>query len=425
MKAHLTERYAKTAEGRPGRDTLIFDEGLAGFGLCVYASGRRAFVLIYRLNGRQRRYTIGSWPEWSVTAAREEAKALKRQIDRGDDPLGARQEAREAPTVSELIDRYIVEHTCNLSPRSASDQKSMLRKLVEPEWGSRKAAEITPADVERLLNKIAQGRARPHKAKPKGKRRKPLAPPKPTPVRANRVGEVLRKMFNLAVAWGIRPDNPAASFTRRVENEREVFLSLEEIDRLAKVFEDHPNKRAADIVRMLLLTGARLGEVRQARFEQFNLELAIWTKPAATTKQRKTHRLPLSPEAVEFVRMRRRAVDDPDCPWLFPGDAEGKPVQEIRRFWDDCRKRAELPNVRLHDLRHTFASLLVSGGMSLPMIGRLLGHTQAKTTQRYAHLMDDPLRQGVAAVGELLRPRLRVVHDSEAEDLNRQASAKL
>jgi site-specific recombinase XerD len=109
--------------------------------------------------------------------------------------------------------------------------------------------------------------------------------------------------------------------------------------------------------------------------------------------------------------MIRAAVPN-DCPWVFPGDAEGKPVQEIKRFWDDVRAKADIRDARLHDLRHTFASLLVSGGMSLPMIGRLLGHTQVQTTQRYAHLYDDPLRAGLDRIGEVLRPKLRIVAEN-------------
>lgn len=100
---------------------------------------------------------------------------------------------------------------------------------------------------------------------------------------------------------------------------------------------------------------------------------------------------------------------------MFPGDAHGKPVQEIKRFWHDVRKKAELADIRIHDLRHTFASLLVSGGMSLPMIGKLLGHTQVQTTQRYAHLFDDPLRVGLNQVGEMLRPKLKLVSDNNDE----------
>jgi integrase len=216
-------------------------------------------------------------------------------------------------------------------------------------------------------------------------------------------------MFNLAIKpWRMRPDNPASGFTRNTENEREVFLTPDQIEKLAGIIDAHENQRAADVVRFILLTGARKGEARTARFEQFNLDLAIWTKRATNTKQKKMHRVPLSRAATAFVRNRKAAVPD-GCEWLFPGDVEGKPIEDIRRFWTDVQKKAGLDGVRIHDLRHTFASLLISGGASLPMVGKLLGHSQAKTTQRYAHLMDDPVRQSAEAVGEMLRPKLRLV----------------
>ncbi len=165
---------------------------------------------------------------------------------------------------------------------------------------------------------------------------------------------------------------------------------------------------------MLMLTGARRGEVLNARWEQFDLEGAVWTKPAASTKQRRLHRTPISGAVAQLLRTIRLRVPE-DCPWVFPGDAPEKPVQEIKRFWDDVRKKADLPGVRIHDLRHTFASLLVSGGMSLPMIGKLLGHTQVQTTQRYAHLFDDPLRAGLNEVGDMLKPKLTLVETGATE----------
>jgi len=160
------------------------------------------------------------------------------------------------------------------------------------------------------------------------------------------------------------------------------------------------------------LTGARVGEVRQARFEDFNLEHLSWTKPATTTKQRRVHRVPISDEAAAIVRQRSLAVVS-GSPWLFPGDTPGQPVQEIRRFWARIQKEVGIPDVHIHDLRHTFASLLVSGGASLEMIGKLLGHSQMQTTQRYAHLMDSPLRAGVDAVASAFKPKPRLVHDAD------------
>jgi hypothetical protein len=198
MGTHLTERVVKAAEIGT-RKYVIFDEDCAGFGLCVFLSGRKGFILIYRAAGRQRRMTIGTWPSWSVIAAREEAKRLKRDIDRGEYPMDTRAIARHAPTVDELVDRYIDEHLPKLSASSGKDQASMLKTLVVPEWRSRKVTDITPTDVDRLLTKVAAGRPRVWKktVKPvparrafKAKQPKSKTPPmvfKPTPVRANRV----------------------------------------------------------------------------------------------------------------------------------------------------------------------------------------------------------------------------------------------
>jgi integrase len=405
MKVHLTERVVKAAEPESSRDRRIFDDDVIGFGLCVYSSNAKAFFLRYCIAGRRRYCTIGSWPDWSVSAAREQAKQLKREVDAGSDPLARRIEARHAPTMSGLIDRYLEEHAPQLSPRNRSDQASILRKIVAPEWGTRKVTDITAEDVDRLLVKAAKGRPRPRKHPPRPATKIIV---KATPVRANRVGEVARKLFNLAIRWQMRADNPASGFTRNPEIPRDRYLSADEIKRLADVLTTHQNRRCANIIRLLLLTGARRGEAMNARWEQFDLENAIWTKPAATTKQRRLHRVPLSRAAVALLRSIRASVPM-DSPWVFPGDVKGNPISEIHTFWEGVRIKANLPDLRIHDLRHTFASLLVSGGMTLPMIGRLLGHTQVQTTQRYAHLFDDPLRAGLDQVGEMLRPKLRLI----------------
>jgi hypothetical protein len=185
----LNEKTVREAANL-GRDYQICDTDVRGFSVTIYPSGNRAFTLDYRVAGRQRRMTIGRWPEWTATAPRERAKQLRREIDEGGDPLSKRQAAREAPRISDLIERYLAEHTPNLAPRSAADHHTIMHKLVGPDWNKKLVTEITKADVEKLLNKIAAGRARPSKAKPNNRARK-LQGPKPTPVRANRVGEVL------------------------------------------------------------------------------------------------------------------------------------------------------------------------------------------------------------------------------------------
>ena len=419
-RLRLNEKSVRDCEPKVGRDYQIFDTEVRGFSIRILRSGSRSFSLDYRFAGRQRRMTIGRWPEWSVTAARERARDLRREIDEGRDPLGERGQLREAPRVSDLIKRYLDEHVPHLAPTNASDQRSMLTKLVTPHWGNKLVAEITPHDVAKLLNIIAGGRARPSKEKPNNRARK-LQGAKPTPIRANRVGEVLRKMFTLAIGWGWRTDNPATGFKKRVETARERFLSQDEIGRLAEALDAAEDQRAAGIIRLCMLTGSRVGEVRQARFEQFNLELGIWSKPAATTKQRKIHRIPISAEVAAIVRQRQLLVPKGN-PWLFPGDTAGQPVKEVRRFWIQIQKQVKLPGVRIHDLRHTFASLLVSGGASLEMIGKLLGHSQMQTTQRYAHLMDSPLRAGVDAVASMFRPRPKLVHDADAAPVDRKTA---
>jgi integrase len=404
----------KSAKAAGRKSPIFMDDEVIGFGVQVRETGRKSFTLDYTFEGRRRRFFIGDFPDWSTVAARDQAKQIKRQVDQGIDPLAIRDERRAAPTVRHLVERYFEEHLPRLAIDTASDCRSMMNAFVLPAWGNRKVIDIRRSDVDHLLVEVAKGRPRPRKVKTKQKRYKPLQPSRPTPGRANRVGDTIRKMFNLAIRWEMRTDNPAAGFIRNPENPRERFLNLDEITKVSDLLANHSNQLMANIIRLLMLTGARRGEVLNARWEQFDLEHGVWTKPAATTKQRRMHRAPISAAAVQLLRTIRATIPD-DCPWVFPGYAKGKPVHEVKRFWQSIREQAGIPDVRIHDLRHTFASLLVSGGMSLPMIGRLLGHTQVQTTHRYAHLFDDPLRVGLQQVDELLRPKLKIVESAPAE----------
>jgi integrase len=408
MRHVLNEKFVKAAATGGRRSPIFMDQDVIGFGLQVRANGRKAFTLDYTADAFRRRVFIGDYPDWTPSAAREEAKRLKREIDAGIDPLSVRGQRREALTIADLAERYLTEHVVRQAADAQRDIRSVFNRHVLPAWGRRKAADITTSDVDALLSQIAKGRARPHKAKTKKKRAKLLAGARPTPIHANRVGSMLRKMFNLAIRWGVRSDNPATAFIRNPELARERFLAKDEIERLTAELTRDGNARMANVIRLLMLTGARRGEVLNARWDQFDLDLGVWVKPAATTKQRRLHRAPLAQAAVHLLRTIHAGAD-PACIWVFPGDAPGKPLQEIKRYWCRVRRAAGLQDVRLHDLRHTFASLLVSGGMTLPMIGKLLGHTQTQTTLRYAHLYDDPLRAGLDQVGDMLRPKLGLV----------------
>ncbi len=389
MAEKLLEKQVRNLAPPATGNRIVYDADVKGFGVRITSAGAKAFVLNYRSSGRERRLTIGSFPDWSVTDAREHARALKRRVDQGEDPMGERHEARAAPTVDDLADRFEAEHLAKRRPSTVTDYKSILRLYVRPELGKIKVAEIRHSDVEKLHRKIAAT----------------------APYRANRTVSVLGKMFSLAVKWEMLDRSPVPGIERSPEEKRERYLTPAEIARLSEALANHREKDSASAIRLLLLTGARRGEVLGARWEQFDLPAGIWVKPAASTKQGKVHRIPLSAPALALlVEMRREADKDdayleskgePPSPFLFPG-VEGKPLQEIKKSWAALTKAAKLSGVRMHDLRHTYASILASSGLSLPIIGALLGHTQAATTHRYSHLLDDPLRAATNRAGAVI-----------------------
>ena len=199
------------------------------------------------------------------------------------------------------------------------------------------------------------------------------------------------------MAWGWRDDNPARGIEKYPEEKRDRWLDEDELGRLWEVLDRYPMRPTATALKLLLLTGARKSEVMHAQWEHFDLKAGIWTKPSHMTKQKKTEHLPLSEEAL-FLLKELKACNHPS-PYLFPGKIEGKPIQETKTFWRSALKKAGLENVRIHDLRHTHASHLVSSGLSLSIVGKLLGHTQAATTQRYAHLSHQSLKQATSVFG--------------------------
>nr|WP_269516746.1 site-specific integrase [Candidatus Paracaedibacter acanthamoebae] len=205
-------------------------------------------------------------------------------------------------------------------------------------------------------------------------------------------------MFSLAVLWGWRENNPTKGIQKYPEERRDRWLNDEEMDRLWQSLDQYPNHLTAYVFKFLLLTGARKGEVLNATWDQFDLGKGIWTKPSHLTKQKKKEYLPLSEKALSVLDEIQK-FKAPDSPYLFSGRVAGEPLKEVKTFWKNIIKKAELENVRIHDLRHTHAAHLVSSGLSLSIVGNLLGHTQAITMQRYAHLADEPLRQAAELFG--------------------------
>lgn len=390
----LSDSLVKALPAPETGNRIFYDTKTKGFGVRVTANGSRSFILNYRnAGGRERRLTIGAFPDWRTAAAREEAASLRRRIDRGEDPMAERESDRAAKTVADLCQRFREEHLPKKRPATQRDYDALIDRNILPSLKHLKVSEVTYADIDGLHRKISRR----------------------APYLANRTVAVLSKMFSLAIKWQWRPDNPAKGIERNQEDKRHRYLSPAELGKLTSALTSLEDQQAANIIRLLLLTGARKSEVLAARWDDFDLTQGIWTKPGATTKQKTLHRVPLSAPARQLLSEIQQGATQ-RAEFVFPGRTGGH-RKEIKRAWHDACLAAELvtasvvkdgrgqetqlirPSARIHDLRHTYASMLASAGMSLPIIGALLGHTQPATTARYSHLMDDPLRAATDRVG--------------------------
>jgi integrase len=429
--------------------TTVWDDEIRGFGVRVSPSGARSFFLNYRspLDGRERRHTIGAYPTWSAPEARREAKDLRKRVDCGADPKEERRAILEAPTVQDLADRYEADHLPEKAARSQTEDAAIIKREILPKLGRRRVNEVHHGDIEALHKLIGK---RLNRRTGKG-----------CETRANRVLAVLSKMFSLSMipredetkAWRSQQDgNPCRGVERYIERGKKRFLSPAEIAALADAIAVRGATPAVNAVKMIMLTGCRPGEAQAATWAEFDREPGIWVKPSAHTKQREEHRIPLTAGALALLELvreaRKTAARAKASPYVFPGQKPAQPIKQLRATWDalsayatvslwrdakdqkiakmvadleaglkrrptvkECRGVAakveiELPagltDARLYDLRHTFASVGVGGGISLQIIGALLGHTQARTTQRYAHLADDPLREAAAKIDAVL-----------------------
>ena len=381
-RKRLTDAMIKTLPPPASGNRIYYDAPdtrgnnyVRGFGARVTAAGARAFILNYKAkSGREGRITIGSPPEWTLTAARERAKELKRLIDGGADPAKDEAERRAADNVNELIDAFINSHVARKRERTARDYVYMLDKHVRPVLGTMKVADVKPYDVDKLHRHVTKNSG---------------------PYRANRCIAVVSKMFNLAVRWEMRAENPCKGLERNQEDKRERFLSADERERLHRALDAHDDKSASNVIRLLAFTGARASEPLQAKWADFDLVAGVWTKPASTTKQRKEHHLPLSSETLNLLRRMRKAAPDAErlCTIGYG---------QLRAHFLAVVKTAGITNLRLHDLRHTVGSVMVAQKQSLTVIGAALGHAHAATTHRYAHLQDDVLRAAVEQAGAVL-----------------------
>jgi integrase len=397
MAERLTETFVKALKPPPRGERFFWDTEMTGFAIKIFAptkanpKGARTFVLSYWINGSERRYRIGSWPDWSVMAARAEARGIRQQVDRGEDPAGDRRARREAPTLLELAERYKLEHLSRKSPQSQHDDSVMVGHILRYIGADAKVVDVHHGDIVALHRAITDTGH---------------------PVLANRTLACASRMFSLALKpmagedkpWRDQAQgNPCKGVERNPEQAKERFLSAAEIAGVVEGLDICGHTSAADCLRLIMLTGCRPGEAMLATWAQFDSQPGFWIKPSSHTKQRKEHRLPLGAPALALIAdIRTRRGDTNSDDYVFPGRRPGQPLQQLRSCWDAVCKQAGLIDVRVYDLRHTFAATGAGGGLSLPLIGRLLGHTQHRTTQRYAHLADDPLREAADKIASAI-----------------------
>jgi integrase len=405
MGVKLTDKIVREMPFTERGTKVVFDAELKGFGVrCT--SGAKAFVLVYRtVEGQQRQLTIGGFPEWTTVLAREETARLKREVDRGEDPMRQREETRLAPTMKDLARLYLTEYAIPYkAEKSVYDDRLLIRRFIDPTLSLRGAVEDAPEPhhvdnpVDRQIARVfgaAKARAVGYgdiddihaKVTTSGRL-----------VTANRLCALLSKMFSFAERRGLRDrgsGNPCKGSPRNTEQKRERFFADYQVEKLIAAIAAHPRRGAADAILLCLLTGARQGEVLRMRWTDIDFVRGVWVKPSGHTKLRREQHFPLGVPALRLLEDRHREVEDE---WVFPGRRYGQHLTSLKKAWSAICIAAGIPPGRevgfvAHDLRHQFASMAVSGGATLPMVGGLLGHSQPSTTLRYAHLFDEPLRQ--------------------------------
>ena len=435
------------------KDDAVWDSEVDGFGFRC-RNGTKTFVFRYSIGGRggrQYRMTLGSTSTVKVSAARRKARELRAEVDLGGDPKAAIQakinadnEARSIPTLNQLSLRYLKEH--------ALHQKSRFEQDV---YRLRRLGFITADQVRDFGAEVFDNTSLPDQKRRYGKRLSRFKSQKSsvwpglakkridniteddisrlqtmgssTQTEANRRREIIRKMFNIAQGWypNAITRNPAVgqSITPYEERERERYLTKPEIARLIQALyaveaADRRNYgTSVDAIRMILFTGARPGEVFQMQWNQVDLDEGVWSKPASATKQKRRHRVPLVQDAITLLKRIRS--QDTDSEYVFPSrNSRVRPIGEVRKTWNKVIDTAEIENdigTRIYDLRHTFATHLVASGQSLFSVGKLLGHSTTKVTERYAHADLDGLRAALGSMDQVFADANNVTALSQKE----------
>lgn len=374
----LTKRLIESTMPQD-KDTLLWDTDIRGFFCKITPHGKRIYMVYYRTrDGRQRRPKIGEHGAITCEQARGIAQSWLAEVAQGKDPSAQKGILKAMPTLRELSIRYMAEHAPRKKLSSRRTDASRWKHQILPRLGDLKVSAITREDIVNLHTSLQS-----------------------TPSSANHVVRLLSKALNLAELWGYRPDgsNPCRHIKQYAENKRERFLSQEEISRLGLVLselEENNGEPPAVIcaIRLLLLTGCRRNEILTLRWEDVDWDKGFLMLPDSKTGKRTVY---LSPQAMDILKS---APVEEGNPYVIIGKKRGTHLTTLQYSWPRIRKQAGLDNVRLHDLRHTFASVAAASGFSLLTIGALLGHRQTKTTARYAHLVGQPLMEAASKIGE-------------------------
>lgn len=381
--ATLSTQLVNSAVCPEGRSKLdLYDTAVPGFILEVRPSGGKTYHLRYRDQyGKQRQFKIGDAASISFTRARDAAQRVRSRVVMGDSPMDERRAQRTVPTLAEFISDTYMPHI-RVHRRNFQSTVSFLKLHVLPRFGARRLDEITPKMISEAHDEL----------KVKGYALST----------ANKMPILFKIFYNLARRMKVQgaAANPAQSLKLfQVNNMKERYLTTEEVQRLRRVLEEGDNKQMKFIVTLLLMLGCRKRELLEARWEDVDLDRRTWFIPMS--KSGRARNVPLSGAAIEVFRSLPRWEG---CTYVIPNPATLRPFGNLHYPWDKVRRAAGLDDVRMHDLRHSFASNLVNSGRSIYEVGKLLGHSQVKTTQRYAHLSDTVLMSAMEEAANAVGP---------------------
>lgn len=377
----LSAQFVREAVCPPGKSKVdYYDSALKGFILEARSSGGKTFYLRYHdSHNKLRQCKIGDAAAVSYDKARQKAMRLRSEVELGGNPLKERQALRAVPTLAEFIRETYVPHI-HLHRRNFQSTLSFIKCHVLPRFGAKHLDEITTnmlAEAHQDLR--TKGYALAH---------------------ANKIPILLKIMFNLARKKGIpgSESNPADGVVLfNPNNAKERYLSAVETQRLHEALSRCGSAQFKSIVALLLLLGCRKRELLDARWEDVDLERRNWRIPMS--KSGKARNIPISDMALEVFQALPRWKG---CPYVVPNPNTKQPFGNLYHPWDKVRREAGMPDLRMHDLRHTFASNLVNSGQSIYVVSKLLGHSQLKTTARYSHLADETLMSAVDAAAKVV-----------------------